>query len=159
MRAYGGNPKRIELINPILHKWRIRWDIKQEDDGLYSFEEKDYFYQPSVDEIRQLINNYYNDEVNTKILNGFTWNDIPVWLSIENQLNYKSAFDLAVQTNGENLPVTFKFGTDDNPIYQEFTSIEELQDFYTKAMKFIQDTIKEGWKTKDEVDYNLYKVD
>lgn len=126
---------------------------------MYSFEEKDYFYKPSIEEIRQLINTYYNDQINAKILNGFVWNDIPIWLSMENQLNYKAAFDLAIQTNGENLPVTFKFGTDDEPVYYEFITISELQDFYTKAMGFIQDTLKEGWKTKDEVEYNLYKLD
>ena len=40
---------------------------------------------------------------------------MPVWLSSENQFNYKAAYDLAVQTGGATLPVTFKFGTDEVP--------------------------------------------
>jgi hypothetical protein len=59
---------------------------------------------------------------------------MPVWLSSENQFNYKAAYDLAVQTGGATLPVTFKFGTDEVPQYREFVTLEELTDFYTKAM-------------------------
>jgi hypothetical protein len=40
---------------------------------------------------------------------------MPVWLSTENQFNYKAAFDLATQTGGKSLPVTFKFGSTNNP--------------------------------------------
>ena len=42
-----------------------------------------------------------------------TWNDIPVWLSTENQLNFKSVYDMAVQAAGASLPVEFKLGEQD----------------------------------------------
>ena len=42
------------------------------------------------------------------------------------------AYDLAVQTNGVSLPVTFKFGDNDNPVYYKFTTLEELTDFINK---------------------------
>ena len=38
------------------------------------------------------------------------WNNKRIWLSSENQFNYKVAYDLALQTNGANLPIIFKFG-------------------------------------------------
>lgn len=40
-----------------------------------------------------------------------------VWLSRENQINYKAAFDLAMQFGGQHgtLPVTFKLGTTEDP--------------------------------------------
>ena len=84
---------------------------------------------------------------------------VPVWLSSENQFNYKAAYDLAVQTAGATLPVVFKFGTDTEPVYREFATLEDLTDFYTKAMQHIQNTLADGWKKKDVFDLSLYAVD
>ena len=84
---------------------------------------------------------------------------MPIWLSSENQFNYKAAFDLAVQTQGMNLPSTFKFGTTDEPIYYTFETIEDLQDFYTSAVKYINDTLAEGWKQKDSIDWKAYEME
>ena len=90
---------------------------------------------------------------------GFIYEDMPVWLSGENQFNYKAAHDLAVQTGGATLPVTFKFGTDEEPRYRTFGKLEELTDFYTKAMKHIQDTLADGWKKKDAFNPEEYRVE
>lgn len=76
---------------------------------------------------------------------------MPIWLSSENQFNYKAAYDLAV-TFGGNLPCVFKFGTTENPIYYEFTETEDLTDFYLSAMNYINNTLAEGWKEKDNID-------
>lgn len=152
--------KYIECISPKRNRWRIRWGFTEKDDSedVYTFCEHDFNYKPDVAEIKDIIVCYYNGVVEDKILQGFKWDNTIVWLSTENQFNYKAAFDLAVQTNGASLPVTFKFGTDEEPVYHEFTDITELQDFYTKAMKFVQDTLKEGWAIKDAINYNLYEV-
>ena len=80
----------------------------------------------------------------------------PVWLSIENQFNYKAIYDLAIQTNSKNLPVMFKFGTVEKPVYYTFNTIEELNDFYLKSIKFIQQTLENGWKEKDTFDFSPY---
>ena len=79
-----------------------------------------------------------------------------MWLSQENQYNYKAAYDLAVQTEGKTLPVTFKFGTDEEPVYRTFETLEEIADFYTKTVAFIQGVLADGWKKKDAIDLSLY---
>ena len=81
-----------------------------------------------------------------------------VWLSAENQFNYKAAYDLAIQTAGATLPVTFKFGTDDVPCYHTFLTVEELTDFYTKAMRHIQFALATGWNNKDAFNLESYRV-
>ena len=69
----------------------------------------------------------------TKSFSGLTWNGKPVWLSTENQMDWKSAYDRALQTDGANLPVKFKLGedTDGRPVYHTFTSINAFGDFTT----------------------------
>ena len=109
-------------------------------------------------QIRDFILSAINTDVDEKILSGFMWKDMQVWLSLENQFNYKAAYDLAVQTEGKNLPVVFKFGSIDNPTYYKFDTLEELTDFYTKAMKFINEQLTIGWTKKDSINWDDYKL-
>ena len=104
--------KLLECINPVKDKWRVRWDVQNNDDGSADYMEAEFRGKPSDDDIKALVTDWYNEQTNQTILSGFSWNDTPVWLSTENQFNYKAAYDLAVQSGGTTLPVTFKFGTD-----------------------------------------------
>lgn len=148
----------LECTNPVKNKWRVRWDVKTNEDGSASYMEEELDHKPNAEEIRSLVSKWYNDETDERILSGFEYDGQPVWLSSENQFNYKAAYDLAVQTNGQNLPVTFKFGVEDAPYYRTFDTLADLQDFYMKVMKHIQDALSEGWKKKDALDLALYDV-
>lgn len=148
----------IECINPRQDTWRIRWAISKKDDGTATWLETDFDHQPSTDEIRSAVGEYYNSQTDQRILDGYTWQGNKVWLSANNQLNYKSAYDMAVQTEGKTLPVTFKFGTDDEPQYHTFTTVDELTDFYTGMVAHINACLQDGWKQKDSIDYNNYAI-
>ena len=113
--------------------------------------------KPTLEQIKNIIINAINKEVDNKILSGFIWKDMPVWLSTENQFNYKAAYDLAVMSQGQTLPVTFKFGTTDNPVYYTFETLEDISDFYVSAMAYINNVLSEGWKQKDSINWNQYE--
>ena len=151
--------KLIECVSPAKNKWRVRWDVEERADGSASYMEENFQGKPPVDTIKSVVLNWYNDQTDREILSGFVHEGMPVWLSNENQFNYKVAHDLAVQTGGATLPVTFKFGTDDKPRYRTFEKLEELTDFYTKAMRHIQNTLANGWKKKDAFDPEKYQVE
>lgn len=148
----------MECVNPRKNKWKVRWNITEKEDGSSDWYEQDYDHKPTLEEIRDTIVMFHNGQVDAKILSGFSWKDMPVWLSSENQFNYKASFDLAVQTNGKNLPVRFKFGTDKDPKYYDFKTVDELSDFYTSAIKFINDTLQAGWAEKDSIDFSVYSI-
>lgn len=109
----------------------------------------------TFNDILNKLNTEIDKYVADKILRGFKWNRYKVWLSKENQQNYASWLT-AVKVNPEILPLKAKFniGLMNDVVYYDFTSIEELEDFYTKAIKFINDTINEGRKMKDFVKDN-----
>lgn len=111
---------------------------------------------PTFDEIKNIITGYYNDKINEEILCGFIWNDMRVWLTNENQFNYKAAYDLAFQTNGASLPQIFKFGDNNKAVYYEFKTLEELTDFYMKAINHIKNTLEKGWQKKETINWNIY---
>lgn len=147
----------IECVNPVKDKWRIRWDVQEKEDGTATYMEAEFLHRPTADEIRQTIIGWYNQQTDEAILSGFEYEGNLVWLSSENQFNYKAAYDLAVQTAGATLPVTFKLGDDEQPVYKVFNSLEELTAFYTAAMRHIQSTLEAGWSHKDALDLTLYE--
>lgn len=111
-------------------------------------------YQAAIDRI--------NAETEEKILTGFKWvskkgsdkgTEYNVWLSEENQHNYSEAQRVAVLTEGKSLPVKFKMGedADGKAVYHEFTTVDELTEFYLAAVAFVQECLAEGWEKKDNI--------
>ena len=128
-------------------------DNESEESGYYW--RKDYGYKPIESELKEDIVEHINNLTDAKILTGFTYEGSLVYLSAENQFNYKAAFDLCMLTDGSNLPVTFKFGQEDAPKYRQFNTKEELREFYLLAVSFVSKTLAEGWAEKDMI----YKKD
>ena len=167
MERVQGNGLPIECVNPRLQKYIVRWDVKpyfvkneetgEEEQRGYDYHEKWLNHKPTMDEVKDVVLAGMNEVIDRRILEGFEWNGMSVWLSSENQFNYKAAFDLAMQTGGANLPVKFKFGTTQNPLYYTFTEVEVLMDFYTQAMSHINNVLSEGWSEKDNVDWSEYE--
>lgn len=114
-------------------------------------------FKPSLEQLKKLILDAINKEVDEKILSDFVWKDMSVWLSTENQFNYKAAYDLAVMSQGKSLPVTFKFGSTDNPVYYTFETLDDISDFYISAMAHVNGCLEEGWKKKDSIDWSVYE--
>lgn len=146
----------MECTNPVKDKWRVRWDVQEKEESSVSYMEEEFSHRPTDEEIRSVITTWYSSRTADTILRGFAYNGSPVWLSAENQYNYKAAHDLAVQTRGENLPVTFKFGSDEQPEYHTFHRLEELNTFYRQMVEFIQNTLEEGWRQKDRFKVEQY---
>lgn len=113
--------------------------------------------KPSISQVKNFILDAINKEIDQKILSGMVWKDMPIWLSSENQFNYKAAYDLAVMSQGQSLPVMFKFGTTDEPVYYNFETLEDISNFYISAMNYINTTLAEGWKKKDSIDWTVYE--
>lgn len=160
MRRVTGNKGvlPIECVNPKKDKWRIRWDVQEHEDDSADYMEEEFDHKPTDEEIKAIVIVWYNRQTDQAILSGFEYEGNLVWLSSENQFNYKAAYDLAVQISGATLPVTFKFGTDEQPVYRVFDTLEELTDFYVSAIRYVQETLEAGWKRKNAFDLELYKL-
>lgn len=145
----------------------IMWDYKpiikvnakgdQIESPLATWQEYTFNHIPTLSEIKNVIIDYYNQLIDEAILSGFTWRGMNVWLSSENQFNYKVAYDLAIQTNGSSLPVVFKFENENEVIYHEFKTVEEITDFYINCVNYVQTTLMNGWKEKDNINWEIYK--
>ena len=151
--------KLIECVSPARNKWRVRWDVQEHEDGSADYMEAEFAHKPTDEEIKAAVIGWYNQQTDQTILSGFEYEGDPVWLSSENQFNYKAAYDLAVQTGGASLPVTLKLGTLEEPEYVTFEDVETFSAFYIGAIKFIQKVLEEGWNEKDKVDWTKFECD
>ena len=158
--------------------WRICWNYKEEYEDEYiikngrkvkssnkkytGFGSWLYFIvnsniKPTVNDIKTYITDYINDYVSKKITTGYKWNGFTVDLSKTNQLNYKASYDLAVQTNGQNLPVKIKMLNGNDNVYYTFENLDEFTQFYTNSVKHVQDCLEAGWDWKDSIIWDIYK--
>jgi hypothetical protein len=151
--------KLIECVSPARNKWRVRWDVHEKEEGLADYMETEFDHRPSIEEIKDVVISWYNEQTDRTILAGLEYEGQMVWLSAENQVNYKAAYDLAVQTDGATLPVKFKFGTADEPVYRVFETLADLTDFYTTIMRHIQNTLDAGWQKKDAINFGSYQIE
>lgn len=159
--------KYVPLSQLASGRWKIHFGFtpyyEEDEDGnkvetqLGTWTEALIPFKPSLEQLKKLVLDAINKEVDEKILSGFVWKDMPVWLSTENQFNYKAAYDLAVMSQGQSLPVTFKFGATESPVYYTFETLDDISDFYISAMAYINTTLAEGWKLKDSIDWSVYE--
>lgn len=112
----------------------------------------------SKEAIKETLHNIINGEVSNAIVNSFVWKGHKVHLSQQNQINYKNAFDVAVATDGENLPVTFKFSNRGKTEYYTFDTLDELKKFYVDMNKHITKCLTNGWKRKDSINIDDYII-
>ena len=139
------------------------YDLQAEPDGKHATWHEVYFYhkrdgKPTLASIRRAIEDDINARTDERILSGFVWESKNVWLSRENEFNFKAAYDIAVQTEGTNIPIKFKLGesADGTPVYHTFRSLSSLQDFYMQAIAYIQQCLADGWQMKDSIDWSKY---
>lgn len=165
MNKVYGILKQFAHIRSDRNRLIVSYERQPLEDGVHALWYEIYFYKKphpvvTFEEVKEAILSDINAQTDEKILSGFVWNDKPVWLSSENQFNFKAAYDLAVQTEGQSLPVKFKLGENEEgePVYHTFEDMTEFTDFYTKAIAYINQCLNEGWARKDVIDWNDYKI-
>lgn len=165
MTRHGGSQELAvaECIDQHIGTWRVRTDFQpdMEEDGKtqrgVTFIEAEYPYKPSMQEVKDFVYGVINMQTDEKILTGFVWNGLPVWLSPENQRNFSEA-DRKAEKNPDILPIVFKIGEQDGqPVYHTFETYEELDGFYTQAFAYIQRCLADGWQQKDAFDFTPYE--
>lgn len=148
-KVYGSKERHDVLIKLGKRRAVLIYGHGSEGDMGYDYRHT-FDHIPTKEEVNNVIETHVNALTDEKILSGHVWKGMNVWLSSENQFNFKAAYDLAVQTNGETLPIMFKLGeTGSSPNYYEFNDMETFADFHKKVFSFILSTLNDGWNEKD----------
>ena len=110
----GADKRQDQVIKIGVNNYLLIFGYGIDEDGNGYNMRKNYDHKPTKTELKEDISQLIDGTTDSKILQGFRWNEVNVYLSTENQMNYKAAYDLAVQTSGATLPVKFKLGEDED---------------------------------------------
>lgn len=124
------------------------------DENVVCFYQTVYRGKPSVSTIIKDIRDDIDTRAKDEIQNGFVYEDIPVYLSVENQLNFSSAYNIA-SIRDTFAPITLRLSTDN---YKTFNSLDELRMFIVEYTEYIQSTLKKYWSIKDKLNTNDYMI-
>ena len=161
MNRVFGKISEFALIRQDASCTAVAYDYKPEPDGENATwcEVIINRLHPNYSEVKGAIINDINADTDAKILSGFVWQGINVWLSEENQRNFSEAQRMAEKYGDAVLPLRFKLGEDSegNPVYHTFETVTELDAFYTQAFRYVNQCLNEGWQRKDSIDWEPYK--
>lgn len=164
MNKVHGKKECFNLIRPEKTRTIIGYEFSAVDDDYATWREiyltKKQNPTISLNTIKTAVIEDINAQTDEKILSGLQWRGKSVWLSSENQFNFKAAYDVALQTGGASLPIKFKLGEDEqgNPVYHVFDTLEEFTEFHAVVISFIQGCLNEGWERKDGINWEDYEV-
>ena len=143
----------VECTDKRRQTYIVRTDIQpkqteESPDGV-TFIQHQFDYKPTMAEVKAFVLEVIDEQVKSKIISGMEWQEKPVWLSVENQLNFAHA----------TAPVTLKIGEDADmaAIYQEFQTAAELDAFNAACNAWKQQCLTDGWAEKDAVDWEAYE--
>lgn len=160
MEKVYGSPKRQDGLYKVgRNKYELIYGFGEDENGGWNYRQR-FNYLPSLNEIKQVIEAQINSNTDARILTQFAWNGKSVWLSQENQINLKAAYDMARDTAGETLPKRFKLGEneDGSPVYHTFTKVDAFADFIQKMLEHINKAVNDGYKEKDSINYSVFEV-
>ena len=130
---------------------------------------KSKLQQLNIKVVRDAVNNDINSQTDEKILSTFPWTvrhgddegkEVKVWLSRENQDNFKAKHDAAIMyPELVKFPMTYKISEDEdeNAVFEVFQNIEELAQFYLSGSNYIQQCYEAGWDRKKAIDWSEYE--
>ena len=144
-----------ECIDKRFGTWRVRTDMQpsvDEETGEQTgvtFIETEFPYKPTLQEVREFVLGVINQRITDRIVGGMTWQGKPVWLSIENQLNFSQAV----------APCTLKIGetTDSISINETFDTAEALKSFWDACLAWKDKCLSDGRAEKDNFDFTPYE--
>ena len=129
----------------------------ESDEKVVCFYQTTYRGKPSMSTIIKDILEDIDLRAQEEIRNGFVYNEKPVYLSVENQLNFSAAYNLA-KTSNMLEPITLRVSTNN---YITFTDIKSIEQFVSSCTRYINNILQNFWQIKEgirEEDYEILRV-
>ena len=104
--------------------------------------------RPSFEQVKAAIIADINARITEQIIGGMTFEDKPVWLSIENQINFTTS----------TAPCRLKIceETDGTPVYHDFETKAQLKAFNDACLAWKNEQLEAGRAEKEGIDWTPY---
>lgn len=146
-----GMKPSLQVFNQIKGEYILSWVYKET-----MYVETILTYKPDIDQIKNIIIDFIEKEVDKNVEFGFVYKGTPVHLNKENEDNFFKAFVFGFLENmsGQSFgifPVPFKLGTPEKPEIKMFNDFSEVREFCLSAFAYKKGCIAEGFKLKQEI--------
>lgn len=146
-----GMKSSLQVFNQIKGEYILSWVYKET-----MYVETILTYKPDIDQIKNIIIDFIEKEVDKNVEFGFVYKGTPVHLNKENEDNFFKAFVFGFLENmsGQNFgifPIPFKLGTPEKPEIKMFNDFSEVKEFCLSAFAYKKGCIAEGFKLKQEI--------
>lgn len=154
-KIYGTTQRQDGVQRVGKEKWLLYFGLYEKDGSTYEYRHT-FTHKPTMDEVKQLVRDAIDAETRDKIVNRFEYDGIKVWLSDEKQRNYASM----ERNDSITYPLTVKLNeeADATPVYHTFQTREDFIQFSKAASTYILNTIMDGWREKDNVDWSVFDI-
>lgn len=135
-------------------RWFVQWDKEELEDGTFRVKRKcvQRGEKPTAQKCIEVIQAEIDKDTDAKILTGYEYDGHNVYLSRENQNNYKAMFDLAVMDSSSVLPLTIKICEENGQqVYETFEDLDTFKAFYVGGVTYINTVLTAGWTAKDTI--------
>ena len=167
---YCGNVSDYAPVSEDQSRVVIMYGLKEDGDKAEWYQIDFYKKQgkPTFEAAKKAIEEDINARVDDAILCGYPWTilhgddagkAVKVWLSKENQSNFKAKYDLHfTKPEALTFPTLYKVAEDENgdAVFEEFQSFEELEQFYLGGLGYIEQCYQAGWAEKKSIDWTPY---
>lgn len=154
-KIYGTNVRQDGLYKIGRQKYELIYGLGTDERGSYNWRQR-YYSLPSFADVKETIINQINSNIEERILTGFSYDGMPVWLSLENQNNFA-----AIERNESlDYPIKIKLGEDKDgsPVYRAFATKTDFKNFSQEVSNWIFSVISDGWKEKDSIDWKIFAL-
>ena len=105
--------------------------------------------KPTIEMVKDAIITDINERITAQIVGGMTFDGKPVWLSIENQINFTTA----------TAPCRLKIGEEEDgtPVYHEFETKAQLKAFNDACLAWKNEQLEAGRAEKEGIDWTPYE--
>ena len=146
-----GMKPSLQVFNQIKGEYILSWVYKET-----TYVETILTYKPDIYQIKNIIIDFIEKEVDKNVEFGFVYKGTPVHLNKENEDNFFKAFVFGFLENmsGQSFgifPIPFKLGTPDKPEIKMFNDFSEVKEFCLSAFAYKKGCIAEGFKLKQEI--------
>lgn len=123
-----------------------------ENEGKVEWYQLDFYKKagkPTFEQVKAAVIADINERITAKIIGGMTFEEKPVWLSIENQINFSQAA----------APCRLKLGEEEDgtPVYHDFETKAALKAFNDACLAWKNECLEAGRAEKESIDWEPYE--
>jgi len=148
---YCGTAADFQPVSEDQSRMVIMYGLNEDGDMAEWYQLEFYKKQgkPSFDQVKAAIISDINARITDQIVGGMIFEDKPVWLSIENQINFSQA----------TAPCRLKLGeeSDGTPVYHDFETKAALKAFNDACLAWKDECLEAGRAEKEGMDWTPYE--